>query len=169
MGRLRPTRNSAGKGKCEREHECEQATEGQPSYDQTERRKTTQRAGGRMEGRIRYVDEGANKRRIPLVQSIGGGQGVCGEDDEEGSSMDRCRTTAPRPQVGQRGTGPYGPGPDPAFLHPDTRGGGTIPYCNRVKPANWGRAREGSSLPTFEARRSMRRTAQAGATVEVAR
>ena len=30
----------------------------------------TPRTGGRMEGRIRYVDEGANGRRIPLVQLI---------------------------------------------------------------------------------------------------
>ena len=43
---------------------------GQPLYDQTTRRKTALGARGRAEGRIRYVGEGASRRRVPLVQSI---------------------------------------------------------------------------------------------------
>ena len=55
-----------------------------------------------------------------------GGQGVCGEDDEEGGNEDRCRTTVPGPRVGQEGTDPGGP--DPAPFIPNARGGDTIPY-----------------------------------------
>ena len=67
-------------------------------------------------------------------------------DSEEGGGAGRRRPAGPGRRVGQEGTDPHGP--DPALLNPNARGGDTIPYRNRVKPAKWGRARERRFIPT---------------------
>ena len=92
---------------------------------------------------------------------------MCDTDDGMRSGMDGRRTTAPGPRVGRNETDPKGPDLETPHT-PNARGGDTIPYRNRVNEADKrGRAREGSSTPTVEARR--RESHGAGAADEVSR
>ena len=47
---------------------------GQPSYDQTRRRNTTQRPVGKTAVRLRYVEDGAGRRRVSLVHTVAVGR-----------------------------------------------------------------------------------------------
>ena len=104
-------------------------------------------------GRIRYIGSGAGKgRAVPLAQAIMVGRVcMCCEDSEDGGRADGRRTATPGPRVGQEGADPTGPDPKPPITQ--RQRWRIIPYRNRDKPTKWGRAREGSSLPAFEARR----------------
>ena len=84
---------------------------------------------------------------------------MCDTDDGARDGMDRRRTAAPRPWVGQNETDPRGPDLDTPHT-PNARGGAIIPYRNRVQPAS-GAGRE-KVLPHRQLRHGGERRTEPG-------
>ena len=80
-----------------------------------------------------------------------GGKGMCCADSEDGGGADGRRTATPGPRVEPGRGGPYGAGPQHTI--PNARDGEKHHTVIALRATKGGRAREGSSLPMFEARR----------------